>query len=100
MEWERRRSGHRGTGQRRAARATVLLALPLIEVAWPYRPLLPRCRLPAAAVPAVVLFLAMVLTAGGLVANREGATDVRQEMLVYSVDADTGRAYWASRRGE
>jgi len=76
----------------------VLLALPLIEVAWPDRPLLPRRRLPAAAVPAVVLFLAMVLTAGGLVANREGATDARQEMLVYSVDADTGRTYWASRR--
>jgi hypothetical protein len=44
------------------------------------------------------LFLAVVFTVGGLVANREGATDARQEMLVYSVDADTGGAYWASRR--
>ena len=76
----------------------VLLALPLIEFAWPYRPGLPRRRLRAAAVPAVLLLLAVVLTAGGLLANREGATDARQEMLVYSVDADTGHAYWASGR--
>jgi hypothetical protein len=76
----------------------VLLALPLIEFAWPYRRGLPRRRLRAAAVPAVLLILAMVLTAGGLLANREGATDARQEMLVYSVDADTGHAYWASGR--
>ena len=76
----------------------VLLALPLIEFAWPYRPGLPRRRLRAAAVPAVLLILAVVLTAGGLLANREGATDARQEMLVYSVDADTGHAYWASGR--
>jgi Peptidase family M28 len=77
----------------------VLLALPLIEVAWPNnRPGVPRRRLPAATVPAVLLFLAVVFTAGGLVANREGATDARQEMVRYSVDADTGRAYWASGR--
>ena len=76
----------------------VLLALPLIEFAWPYRPGLPRRRLRAAAVPAVLLLLAVVFTAGGLLANREGATDARQEMLVYSVDADTGHAYWASGR--
>ena len=31
-----------------------------------------------------------------LVANREGATDARQEMVVYSVDADTKEAHWAS----
>jgi hypothetical protein len=76
----------------------VLLALPLIEFAWPYRPGLPRRRLPAATVPAVLLFLAVVFTAGGLVANREEATDPRQEMVRYSVDAGTGRAYWASGR--
>ncbi|MBD0293033.1 MAG: M28 family peptidase [Jiangellaceae bacterium] len=76
----------------------VLLALPLIEVAWPYRPGLPRHRLRAAAVPAVLLSLAVVFTVGGLVSNREGATDARQEMATYSVDADTGDAYWASRR--
>jgi hypothetical protein len=76
----------------------VLMALPLIEVAWPYRPGLPRHRLHAATVPAIVLFLAVVFTAGGLVANREGATDARQEMVLYSVDADAGRAYWASPR--
>jgi Peptidase family M28 len=76
----------------------VLLALPLIEVVWPYRPGLPRHRLHTVTVPAIVLFLAVVFTAGGLVANREGATDARQEMVLYSVDADTGRAYWASPR--
>ena len=77
----------------------VLLALPLIEVAWPNnRPGLPRRRLPAATVPTVLLVLAVVFMAGGLVANREGATDPRQEMLVYSVDTDTGDAYWASPR--
>ena len=76
----------------------VLLALPLIEVAWPYRPGLPPRRLRAATVPAVLLVLAVMFTAGGLVANREGATDARQEMVRYSVDADTGYAYWASGR--
>jgi hypothetical protein len=70
----------------------VLLALPLIEFAWPYRPGLPRPRLPAAAVPTVLLILAVVFMAGGLLANREGATDPRQEMLVYSVDAVLGVA--------
>ena len=29
-------------------------------------------------------------------ANREGATDARQENVVYSVDADTKQAHWAS----
>jgi hypothetical protein len=77
----------------------VLLALPLIEVAWPNdRPGLMRRRLPAATVPAVLLVLAGVFTAGGLVANREGPTDARQEMVWYSMDADTGHAYWASGR--
>jgi hypothetical protein len=77
----------------------VLLALPLIEVAWPNdRAGLMRRRLPAATVPAVLLVLAGVFTAGGLVANREGATDARQEMVWYSMDADTGHAYWASGR--
>jgi hypothetical protein len=76
----------------------VLLALPLIEVVWPYRPGLPPHRLRAATVPAVLLVLAVMFTAGGLVANREGATDVRQEMVRYSVDAGTGYAYWASGR--
>jgi Peptidase family M28 len=76
----------------------VLLALPLIEVVWPNRPGLSQRRLRAATVPAVVLFLAVVFTAGGLVANQEGATDPRQEVLRYSVDADTGGAYWASSR--
>ena len=37
---------------------------------------------------------------GGLVANRERATDARQEMVRYSVDADTGHecvlGVWAS----
>jgi hypothetical protein len=76
----------------------VLLALPLIEVAWPYQPGRPPRPLRAATVPAVLLVLAVVFTASGLVANREGATDARQEMVRYSVDADTGHAYWASGR--
>jgi hypothetical protein len=40
--------------------------------------------------------LTAALTAAGLVANREGATDARQETVVYSVDADTKQAHWAS----
>jgi len=76
----------------------VMLVLPLIEVPWPYRPGLPRHRLRAATAPAALLVLAVVFTTGGLVANREGATDARQEMVLYSLDADTGRAYWASGR--
>jgi hypothetical protein len=76
----------------------VLLALPLIEVAWPYRSGLPRRRLRAATLPTVLLVLAVMFTAGGLMANRERATDDRQEMVLYSVDAETGHAYWASVR--
>ncbi len=75
----------------------VTLALPLIEVAWP-RPAdtAPRRRLRIAAVPTLVVVLAIALTAAGLVANREGATDPRQETVLYSVDADTREARWAS----
>jgi hypothetical protein len=49
-----------------------------------------------AAVPMLVVILTVALTAAGLVANREGATDARQENVVYSLDADTKQAQWAS----
>jgi hypothetical protein len=75
----------------------VTLALPLIEVAWPLpADTVPRRRMRIAAVPTLVVILTAALTAAGLVANREGATDVRQENVVYSVDADTKEAQWAS----
>ena len=75
----------------------VTLALPLIEAPWP----LPdgtvgRRRARIAAVPALVVVLTVALLAAGLVANREGATDARQEAIAYSVDADTKVAHWAS----
>ena len=73
------------------------LALPLVEAAWPLpASTVPRRRLRMAAVSALLLLLTAALTAGGLVANREGATDPRQEMVTYSVDADTKDALWAS----
>jgi hypothetical protein len=75
----------------------VTLALPLIEAAWPLpAATTPRRKLRIAAVPVLLLVLTAALTAAGLVANREGATDARQENVVYSVDADTKQAQWAS----
>src|SRR5829696_511570 len=73
------------------------LALPLIEAAWPLPDdMVPRRRTRIAAVPALVVVSTVALLATGVVANREGATDVRQEAVAYSVDADTKRAQWAS----
>jgi hypothetical protein len=75
----------------------VTLALPLIEVAWPLpADTVSRRRVRISAVPALVVVLTAALTAAGLVVNREGATDARQENVVYSVDADTKEAKWAS----
>jgi Peptidase family M28 len=75
----------------------VTLALPLIEMAWPIPGgTVQRRRVRVAAVPALVLVSTAALTAAGLVANREGATDARQETVVYSVDTDTKKAEWAS----
>jgi len=73
------------------------LALPLIEAAWPLPDdMVPRRRTRIAAVPALVVVSIVALLATGVVANREGATDVRQEAVAYSVDADTKLAHWAS----
>ena len=75
----------------------VMLALPLVEVAWPPpAEVVPRRRMRMAAVPMLVVILTVALTAAGLVANREGATEARQENVVYSLDADTKQAQWAS----
>jgi Peptidase family M28 len=75
----------------------VMLALPLIEAAWPLPDgTVSRRRARVAAVPALVMVLTAALLAVGLVANREGATDPRQEAIAYSVDADTKVAHWAS----
>jgi Peptidase family M28 len=75
----------------------VTLALPLIEVAWPLpAATTPRRNLRMAAVPVLLVVLTGALTAAGLLVNREGATDARQENVVYSLDADTKQAQWAS----
>jgi hypothetical protein len=75
----------------------VMLALPLVEVAWPPpAEAVPRRRMRMAAVPMLVVILTVALTAAGLAANREGATEARQENVVYSLDADTKQAQWAS----
>jgi hypothetical protein len=75
----------------------VTLALPLIEAAWLLPDgTVPRRRAHIAAVPALVVALTAALLTAGLVANREGATNARQEAIVYSVDADTNVARWAS----
>ena len=74
----------------------VTLALPLIEgcpaTTGRHGCAARRVRWAAAS----ALLVAAALTAGGLVANREGATDPRQEMVGYSVDTDTKEAHWAS----
>jgi hypothetical protein len=75
----------------------ITLALPVIEAAWPLPDgTVPRRTVRIAAVPALVVALTVALLAAGLVANREGATDARQETVLYSVDADTKEARWAS----
>jgi hypothetical protein len=75
----------------------VALALPLIEAVWPLPAgTVPRRRVRIAAVPALLVVLSTTLLAAGLVANREGATDARQEAVAYSLDADTKKAHWAS----
>ncbi|HJY46032.1 MAG TPA: M28 family peptidase, partial [Propionibacteriaceae bacterium] len=75
----------------------VTLTLPLIEAAWPIpADTVSRRRVRIAAVPTLVVVLTAALTAAGLLANREGATDARQENVVYSVDSDTKQAHWAS----
>lgn len=73
------------------------LALPLVDVAGPVpNGMVPRRSVHLAAASALILALTAAFTGAGLVANREGATDVRQEMIMYSIDADTREGRWAS----
>ncbi len=67
----------------------VLLALPLLATTKP-------SSAASVGAVAVALVLAVAATGVGLQANREGATDPRQESLLYSVDPDTRTAYWVS----
>ena len=46
--------------------------------------------------PLVLLLVALLGAGAGLVLNREGATDPRQEMVTYSLDADNAEAVWSS----
>jgi Peptidase family M28 len=75
----------------------VSLALPLIEGVWPVpADAGPWRKLSLAAVPILLVMLTAAVWAAGLVVNREGATDPRQETVAYSLDADTKKALWAS----
>ena len=75
----------------------VTLTLPLIEAVWPVPAgVVPWRKVRIAAVPVLLVMLTAALCAAGLVANREGATDARQETVAYSLDADTKKAHWAS----
>lgn len=47
-------------------------------------------------VPLILLLVVALGFGAGLLLNREGATDPRQEMVAYSLDADTGEAVWSS----
>jgi hypothetical protein len=49
-------------------------------------------------VPAAALVVAVVLGLGGAVFTRYSAAHPQTSNLLYLYDADTGRAYWASRR--
>ena len=75
----------------------VTLTLPLIEAVWPVPAgVVPWRKVRIAAVPVLLVMLTAALCAAGLVANREGETDARQETVAYSLDADTKKAHWAS----
>ncbi|WP_205739758.1 M20/M25/M40 family metallo-hydrolase [Georgenia sp. SYP-B2076] len=94
------------------AAVLALLLLPVIGGLWPVpdraqeRPGAPDeptargatgpGRWQTAAVPGAVLALAAASTAVGLLLNREGSTELRQEQVTYALEADTGQAYWAS----
>ncbi|WP_448607731.1 M28 family peptidase [Geodermatophilus sp. URMC 60] len=75
-----------------------LLVLPVVGLAWPPPRAGRRPGWRTVGTPVAALVLAVVLTGAGLAVNREGATPPRQEQLVYGLDADTGRALWASWR--
>ncbi|CAM3561535.1 M28 family peptidase [Occultella aeris] len=88
-----------GTGGPLAAvfvAVVALLALPLVDAARLVRPEREAPSRHRAVVPAALLAVVVVAAAGGLVANGEGRTDPRQEMLSYSLDADSGEALWTS----
>ncbi|WP_154794463.1 M28 family peptidase [Occultella kanbiaonis] len=88
-----------GTGGPLAAvfvAVVALLALPLVDAAGLVRPEREAPSRRRVLVPAALLAVAVVATVGGLVANGEGRTDPRQEMLSYSLDADSGEAMWTS----
>lgn len=75
----------------------VVLALPVIEnVRSGTDGARTRSRRRTVLVPALGTVLVALLTATGLFVNRAGATPPRQERILYSVNADTGRAHWAS----
>ena len=91
--------GLRGPSGAVLAGAGLLLLLPMVDLAWPPPRAVPRRDTRRAAVrPAIALLVVATTVGAGLVANREGATAPRQEQLLYSVDADTGEAMWASFR--
>jgi hypothetical protein len=69
--------------------ALAWLALPVLDAAWP------AVRFWGCA---LVWLLALAVGAGGLLANRETPALPRQELLAYSLDADTGVAQWAAWR--
>lgn len=74
----------------------VLLTLPVLRLGGVGRPApAPRLRR-RLALPGLLVLLAAGSTAAGLALNREGSTPPRQEQLLYSLDADTGEARWAS----
>lgn len=69
----------------------LIVRTPIDAVGAPQRGLGRRLRTP------LTLLLVVLLAGGvGLVLNREGATDPRQEMITYSVDTDDREALWSS----
>jgi len=78
--------------------ALLLLALPLVDDAWPMGSPDRRPVWRTAAVPGAALLLAAVLVLVGLGVNREGVTPPRQRQLTYILDTDNQSAVWASSR--
>jgi hypothetical protein len=80
----------------------VLALLPAFELLFPDRDGDRRgtTRGATAVVPAVAAVLAVACTAVGLVVDRFDADHPVPSQLVYALDADAGRAWWATREAE
>jgi len=85
------------TGAAPAAVATMLMLALLPAVEWLFAdPEEGGSRLAATAVPGTAILIAVACVAAGLSVDRFDAEHPVPSQLVYALDADAGRAWWAS----